>query len=163
MDRLERALHEANWLSTIVAFFMGTPISYLIFQHVFEPGIIGMDDAVRLGEVFAATAPMTIAVVLIGAILMGDGWSGPVTMILIGGILWLSVVLGNRLGSEIGNVPETVRWWSFWHPDEWLELFKLYLERYGLGLFLSSIAIGLYIARQLTWTSPVEARPAEPM
>ena len=163
MDRLERTLHEVKWLSVIVAWLMGMPISYLIFQHLFEPGVIGMDDVVSLGAVLEVTAPMTIGIALCGIILM-ENEGGFLTLILVGATLWLSILLGNKLGWEAGEVPDTVKWWTFWHPEVWKEMVRhymhLYTSRYGLGLFVAGVLMGLYPPYNI-WLSRRARRTAE--
>ena len=157
MGRLESTLSELNWLAVGAAFVTGTPIWHLILKHFFEPGI-DPEDYVPLIEVFAATAPMTIGVALVVVILHADQRFA--SLILAGGILWLSIVLGNWFGGAVGEVPTEVRWWNLWHPSAWLSILNHYLDlyknRYGISHFIMGIVIGLYMGYKLV--QPAEAR-----
>lgn len=144
-DWVENTFSELQVLSMLVAFLGGTSIWYLILKHFFEPGI-SPDDLVGLAEVIAATAPLTIATAALYQF-AAHGGGGFMGMVVIGAILWMSVILGNVFGAGIDG--SGLRWHSLWHPAGWVSVFRVYLGHYGLGLFVSSLVIGTYIGYKL--------------
>ena len=93
---------------------------------------------------------LTIATVLIYQIAAnGSGSFGE--RVVMGAILWFSIVLGNRLGYGIDD--SGVDWWSMWHPSGWISAFRAYLDRYGLQ-FVSALLVGVYIGWWLDHRAP---------
>jgi len=159
-EEQDERLLKAGWWIALLYSAPTLPIPILVGKLT-HPEKMGVSEVLTLVDLFLLTAPLTVGVAVIAlghirewSFFVWDSsslarWSAPVI------VLSVTTLLGAWLG--YGEVKPVTVWDSTFPPARLVNILAGYLVAYGPFTFLSSVALGGYIA----WVINAKILPAK--